>query len=198
MKQRAAMLLVCILLAGVFGAFGEDASAPAPNTAQESRTEEQRELTYAEELEKYQDNRAIIYIFLREELGLNRAAACGILANIHVESRFNPEALGDNGTSYGICQWHNRRYTNLINWSNMNGLDYTQLDTQLLFMKHELEHRFNYIYDRLLNRTPDTSRGAYSAGKYWCVYYELPKNKYVAGDQRGEMARQRYWLIFTE
>ena len=23
-----------------------------------------------------------------------------------MESGFNPEALGDNGTSYGICQWH--------------------------------------------------------------------------------------------
>ena len=46
-------------------------------------------------------------------MGLNNAAACGVLTNIQCESSFNPEVLGDGGTSYVICQWHNERWTRL-------------------------------------------------------------------------------------
>lgn len=47
-----------------------------------------------------------IYDYLTGQMGLNAAAASGILANIEKESAFDPNALGDNGTSFGICQWH--------------------------------------------------------------------------------------------
>lgn len=49
-------------------------------------------------------NETTIYNYAVNNMGLNVAAACGILANIYKESSFNPNALGDNGTSYGICQ----------------------------------------------------------------------------------------------
>ena len=61
-------------------------------------------------------NERQIYDFLKSH-GFNTAAAVGILANIEMESNFNPNAKGDyvNGsaTSYGICQWHNDRWSNL-------------------------------------------------------------------------------------
>ena len=46
-----------------------------------------------------------IYYFLKNEMGMNDAAACGVVANIERESSFRPDLYGDNGTSYGICQW---------------------------------------------------------------------------------------------
>ena len=40
-----------------------------------------------------------IFDFLVDEMGLNSAAACGVLANIEKESNFNPNLYGDNGSS---------------------------------------------------------------------------------------------------
>lgn len=49
-----------------------------------------------------------IFEYLTGTMNLNQAAACGILANIQYESGFNPNALGDNGTSYGIRNYLKR------------------------------------------------------------------------------------------
>ncbi len=59
------------------------------------------------------ENTLEIYRYLVEKMGLNHAAACGILANIQMESNFNQLAIGDGGTSFGICQWHLSRLSNL-------------------------------------------------------------------------------------
>ena len=64
-------------------------------------------------------------------------------------------------------------------------------------MKSELEGYYSFVYERLKS-VANTSRGAYSAGNYWCLYYEKPKNKIVSGDLRGELARQRYWHILKD
>ena len=74
-----------------------------------------------------------IYDYLKYTMGLNTAAVCGILANIEKESDFNPHALGDSGTSYGICQWHNTRWTDLKNYCNNNGYDWTTIYGQVRF-----------------------------------------------------------------
>lgn len=87
---------------------------------------------------KAASNEEIIYSFLRNDMGFNVAVSCGILANIYEESKFNPNLYGDGGTSYGICQWHNSRMNNLINYCNNNGYDYRSLTGQLFFMKYEL------------------------------------------------------------
>ena len=149
-------------------------------------------LTDAEvEANKYQ-----IYEFLTKELGFNHASACGVMANIDVESRFDPAAVGDYGTSYGLCQWHNKRYDRLIEWTEENGLDYTTVEAQLLYMKYELDNNFAYVFKRMANDIVNTSRGAYSAGNYWCINYQRPKDKVKRGDARGELARQKYFPDF--
>lgn len=38
--------------------------------------------------------------------GFNRSQAAGIMGNAQNESAFNPEAVGDQGTSFGLLQWH--------------------------------------------------------------------------------------------
>ena len=90
-----------------------------------------------------------IYNFLKSEVGLNSAAACGVLANIQYESGFNPTAYNPNdngGPSYGICQWHDgngcTNFTKLKDWCTANGYDYTKLDAQLRYLKYSLNKDF--------------------------------------------------------
>lgn len=138
------------------------------------------------------ENQAKIYRFLREELGLNKAAASGVLANIESESNFSPVALGDGGTSYGLCQWHAGRFSNLVNWCRENGYDYHLLEGQLAYLKQELEGGYRGVLE-YLRQVPDTARGAYQAGYYWCMYYEIPSDTVNRSIYRGKAAMERYF-----
>lgn len=136
-----------------------------------------------------------IYTFLIEELKLNTAAACGVLANIEKESNFNPNTYGDYGTSYGICQWHNSRFTALRNWCASHGYNYTTLEGQLHYLKYELSIKKS-IYKKLRS-VPNTATGAYNAGYYWCYYFEVPANRQVKSVQRGNIAKTTYWSKYS-
>jgi hypothetical protein len=160
------------------------------------------------------DNAKEIYRFLLNEMGLNSAAACGILANIRKESYFDPACSGDNGTSYGICQWHDTstgkgRYTGLKNWCQTNGYDYTTLDGQLHYLQYELSknnssvlYNGKTIYDAML-AIENTAEGAYEAGYYWCNTFEVPfSNNPTKREEecqaRGALARDTYWSVYCE
>ena len=65
-----------------------------------------------------------VFEFLTTELGLNSAAACGVLANIEAESNFILTSYGDGGTSYGLCQWHDGRFDALQSFCLLQGYDY--------------------------------------------------------------------------
>ncbi len=138
------------------------------------------------------ENTCEIYEYLTEELGLNHAAACGVLGNIHLESAFFPLALGDGGTSYGICQWHLGRFSGLIAYCNERGLDYNTLEGQLSYMSYELDTGYAGVLS-YLQSVPDTQQGAYDAAYYWCIGYELPKDMYYRGAQRGNLAANEYF-----
>jgi len=134
------------------------------------------------------DNEETCYNFFTQVMKLNVAASCGILSNIKSESGFNPKALGDNGTSYGICQWHKTRWTRLKDWCSKNKKDDTTLDGQLWFLKYELEVHYKTVYSTI-KAVPNTEQGAYNAAYNWCVKYEVPANKETVGANRGEYAK---------
>ena len=149
-------------------------------------------------------NEEKIFEFLVEEMDLNAAAASGVLANIQHESGFNHKAKGDNGTSYGICQWHNSRWNAMKTYCNNNGYDWTSLSGQLKYLKFELsQNNSKYlwngktIYNYLLS-VPNTAQGAYDAGYYWCVKFEVPANKEVKGKTRGNLAKNTYWPEYED
>ena len=117
-----------------------------------------------------ESDEARIYAFLTGTLGLNPAAACGVLGNLHVETggTFSPESYNPNdsgGTkSFGICQWNNgagagNRYGQLIGWCGANGLDANTLEGQLRFMQHELEST-PYFRLSALKTVENTADGA--------------------------------------
>lgn len=141
-------------------------------------------------------NEATIYKFLTGTMGLNTAAACGGLANIEAESSFNPTVYGDNGTSYGICQWHNSRFTNLKNWCSKNGYNYQTINGQLNFLHHELKNSYPSVWNKL-KTVNNSNTGAYEAGYHWCYYYEVPNNRESKSVSRGNTAKKKYWPNYS-
>ena len=150
----------------------------------------------------------IVFDFLTNDMGLNTAAACGVLANIERESAFRHDVYGDGGTSYGICQWHDftdadgnvsGRFTELRRFCDENGFDWQTIRGQLEYLKYELT-TFSWYKTTLeyLRGVPNTDLGAYDAADYWCQHFEIPADKERNGALRGALAREKYWLIYGD
>ncbi len=141
-------------------------------------------------------NKQQIYSFLTNEMKLNSAAACGILANIERESNFKSTSVirDSNGRkSGGLCQWNGGRFNNLKKYCEKNGFNYLSIEGQLNYLKYELsQNSYSYIYDYLKN-VANNADGAYKAGYYWCYHFEVPSNKRTKAKQRGSMAEDDYW-----
>ena len=57
------------------------------------------------------------------DLGYNPTQVAGILGNLQHESGLDPNVVGDNGTSFGLAQWHSDRWNALKNFAAKNGTD---------------------------------------------------------------------------
>lgn len=81
---------------------------------------------------------AVAYL---QRLGWSPVQAAAIVGHLQQESGRNLSTTirGDGGHSVGIAQWHRERGRNLKNWASRQGLDWTDLDTQLQFLDHELK-----------------------------------------------------------
>lgn len=133
-----------------------------------------------------------IYSYLTEGLKLSSAAACGILANIEYESAFQVTIIGDHGTSFGLCQWHNERYTALRGYCMARGLDYRSVEGQMAYLGYELKSSYISLY-AALRSLPNTPDGAYQAAYLWCIRYERPVDMEQKAVTRGNAARYKYW-----
>lgn len=138
-------------------------------------------------------NEKACFDYFVETMKLSPAAACGILANIRAESNFNTGAVGDQGTSYGICQWHNSRWTALNSFCEKNQLDPSSLEGQLRYLRHELETGYKKKVLDPIRSYDNSAQGAYDSAYCFCVYFEVPANKEIRGDSRGVYARDVYW-----
>ena len=163
---------------------GKDVSQKAPQTAGSNG------YTAGSSIEQ------TIFNFCKEVLGVNTAAACGVLANVEAESGFRTDAVGDAGMSYGICQWYDTRCRSLREWCSKNGKDHTTLDGQLWYMKHELETTHATVLKKLLD-CANTAEGAEIAGYVWCSIFEVPADTIAKSEQRGALARTAYWPKYT-
>lgn len=145
------------------------------------------------------DNKTQIFSYLTNEMGLNSAAACGIMANIEKESNFKPSTIirDSNGLqSGGLCMWNGTRLNRLKTYCNNRGLNYLSIKGQLSYLGYELnlsqyKHIFNY-----LKSVPNNSSGAYDAAYYWCYYFEVPSNRATRAVQRGNSAVKSYWPTY--
>lgn len=141
-------------------------------------------------------NEETIFVFAVKKMGYNPAAACGLLANIKAESGFRPNASGDSGASYGICQWYSARKTRMINWCDKNGHDYTTLEGQLYFLQYELEKYYPSVH-KYLKSVDNDAQGAYEAGYYFCYHFEAPANRASKSNTRGNTAKNTYFAKYA-
>lgn len=140
-----------------------------------------------------QSNMNTIYTWLTGTGGYTKAQAVGIIANIDAESSFDPAINGDSGTSYGLCQWHNSRKTNVKKYCMEHYGSYSSIKGQLEFMKSELDG--NTAWGKMKSQ-PNTAEGAYYCAYYFCVYFEVPKYKESKGQSRGTNAKKTFWNKF--
>lgn len=133
-----------------------------------------------------------IYTYLTEELKLNSAAACGVLANIEYESNFQPTVVGDNGTSYGLCQWHDGRYTALKTYCTAKGVDYQSVEGQMDYLSYELKSSYTGLFGALRS-VENSADGAYRAAYLWCIQFERPEDMEDKAETRGNSAKYKYW-----
>ena len=138
------------------------------------------------------EDAASVYAYLRYQMGLNPAAACAVMANLDAESHFNPHAVGDNGTSYGICQWHLGRKTRLEEYCNGNGLDYTTMEGQLAYLEYELKTVYTGTWNTLTS-VENSAQGAYEGAHYMCLHFEVPQDAESTSVRRGNTARDTFW-----
>ena len=116
--------------------------------------------------------------------GLTRAQAAGIAGNLLFESGFNPNAVGDGGTSFGIAQWHSGRGDAMKAYCTSHGYSTTSFKGQLEYLWSEL----NGSESGALGRLRSTS-SAYDAGIAFERYYERPA---VINPARGDAAQRFY------
>lgn len=81
----------------------------------------------------------IVMTFLKNK-GFSTSQAAGIAGNMQIESGFDPKAVGDSGTSFGIVQWHGVNGDNLKKWCEKNGYAWDSMNGQLEFLWWELKN----------------------------------------------------------
>ena len=134
--------------------------------------------------------------YLRDKVGLNSAAAIGVLANIYVESAFDPQAVNDRSQAYGLCQWLGGRKANLLNYCKNAGINFAELKSQLKFLKWELESDPSNSGDTLpqLKAVKNSESGAKEAARIFCDVFERPGDS-ATTKNRMELA-EKYWAQF--
>lgn len=168
-------------------------TAPTPSPKPKPTPEPQRVFRYVDGeiywLSIDEDRLWEYFSFLQDELGLNNAAAAGVLCNLQEESGFNPRVLGDEGASGGICQWSGYRLRDMKAWCLERDLNPDTIESQLRYLAYDLEHNYIYAHELLLS-CEDNENGALAATYYFCAYYESPADPDSEMPERQTLTKQ--------
>ncbi len=148
------------------------------------------------------ENMDQVYTYLTQEMKLNTAAACGILANMLCESNFNPECTSTSGTYFGLVQWNVKDGDETVkSWAEANGYDPNSVEGQMRYLDYHLTESGDYkcpeTYETLTT-VPNIAEGAYTAGYRFCYDYERPSNKETKSDTRGNIAAQIMYQVYSQ
>ncbi|MDY6148959.1 MAG: phage tail tip lysozyme [Porphyromonas sp.] len=120
-------------------------------------------------------------------MGFSPAAAAGVVGNLVQESGLRTNAIGDNGTSGGLAQWHNERWEALKRFAAARGQDWTDLDTQIEFLAREMRTSYAGTYAKMQDaELPEI------AGQIMTDEYERPDPAHANYAQRQANARAAY------
>lgn len=117
--------------------------------------------------------------------GWTHEQAAGIAANLYEESKFNPKSAGDNGSAYGIGQWHSDRQAEFKRRFGKDIRDST-LEEQMSFVQYELTQGREQSAGFALRK----ARTAEEAGSVVSRLYERPAAVAEAATNRAQLARQ--------
>ena len=172
----------------------------------------------------YAENTEAIYRYLTQNMGLNTAAAFGVMTNINAESAMSPinlqntynSSIGlsdseytsrvDSGkytkftsdsAGYGLCQWTSSgRKSNLLNYARSRNTSIGDLTMQMEFLEKELTTSYKSVYVTLKD-VPNTPAGAYIAAAEMCMCYEIPANTVATAASRGKTCLSNYWKQYS-
>lgn len=118
------------------------------------------------------------------EMGWAKEQAAGIVANLHRESGFKTDIVGDGGKAYGIGQWHPDRQANFQAQFGKS-IKGSSFDEQLAFVDWELRNTESRAGKRLMG-----AGSAREAGGIVSQFYERPAD--VSGEKaaRGGLAEK--------
>lgn len=120
-------------------------------------------------------------------MGFTASAAAGVVGNLVQESGLRTDAIGDNGTSGGLAQWHNERWEALKRFAAARGKDWTDLDTQIEFLAEEMRTSYADTYAKMQSaELPEI------AGQIMTDEYEIPDPASANYAQRQANARAAY------
>lgn len=120
-------------------------------------------------------------------MGFTASAAAGVVGNLVQESGLRTDAIGDNGTSGGLAQWHNERWEELKRFAAARGKDWTDLDTQIEFLAEEMRTSYADTYAKMQSaELPEI------AGQIMTDEYEKPDSASANYAQRQANARAAY------
>lgn len=120
-------------------------------------------------------------------MGFTASAAAGVVGNLVQESGLRTDAIGDNGTSGGLAQWHNERLDALKRFAAARGKEWTDLDTQIEFLAEEMRTSYADTYAKMQSaELPEI------AGKIMTDEYEIPDPASANYEQRQANARAAY------
>lgn len=135
------------------------------------------------------DRSVYAYNYLKNK-GVPDHVAAGMVGNFIQESgNFREDVIqgtrsGDNGTSFGIAQWHigkgTDRWNPLIQYAKKTGRDHRTLEFQLDYALMEAKERGDY--DKVLK-----ARNSEEAANLFAKYYERPA---IIDKNRAKYARQ--------
>jgi peptidoglycan hydrolase-like protein with peptidoglycan-binding domain len=113
--------------------------------------------------------------------GLDRNQVAGILANIQHESGFDAGILGDGGTSGGLFQHHNERFSNMMAAAGGSNNWQKNWQKQIDFALSEPKGQ---QYKGMKFKSPE------EATAWWTIEFEVPANKFAKADVRSQSASQ--------
>lgn len=120
-------------------------------------------------------------------MGFSASAAAGVVGNLVQESGLRTDAIGDNGTSGGLAQWHSERLDALKRFAAARGKEWTDLDTQIEFLVEEMRTSYADTYAKMQNaELPEI------AGQIMTDEYEIPDPASANYAQRQANARAAY------
>lgn len=120
-------------------------------------------------------------------MGFSASAAAGVVGNLVQESGLRTDAIGDNGTSGGLAQWHNERLDALKRFAVARGKEWTDLDTQIEFLAEEMRTSYADTYAKMQSaELPEI------ASQIMTDEYEIPDPASANYAQRQANARAAY------